>query len=308
MAISASSSRWNRQRPQLLLGVRRTHRRWPPFLPFPSTIRRNIVFRWLLIALAFIAILPPLFFHFKLRRFHQMQFRRCRWLRNPPLVCAHGGDSSKAFPNTMDAYQTALRSQVDCIEIDVSRSLDGGLFALHDRDLQRILGNSTSRVGYLSTKEIQELVPNQHLAMKFHDLSIPTIEDALKLEKTVCKSCLVWAKSDTLARDLIKLSSDVTVGYIVMINPSTGTRMNLLRMRGAEVVGVYHPLVDEKLVKILHGRKKKVYAWTVDDEISMQKMLFEHVDAVVTSNPTLFQRVMQNMRTECLEEGFSLSS
>ena len=55
-------------------------------------------------------------------------------------------------------------------------------------------------------------------------------------------------------------------------------------------------------------RKKKVYAWTVDDEISMQKMLFEHVDAVVTSNPTLFQRVMQNMRTECLEEGFSLSS
>ncbi|CDP11524.1 unnamed protein product [Coffea canephora] len=339
MAISASSSRWNRQRPQLLLGVRRTHRRWPPFLPFPSTIRRNIVFRWLLIALAFIAILPPLFFHFKLRRFHQMQFRRCRWLRNPPLVCAHGGDSSKAFPNTMDAYQTALRSQVDCIEIDVSRSLDGGLFALHDRDLQRILGNSTSRVGYLSTKEIQELVPNQHLAMKFHDLSIPTIEDALKfvsgsvrevildakvgppsyekglaqdiislLEKTVCKSCLVWAKSDTLARNLIKLSSDVTVGYIVMINPSTGTRMNLLRMRGAEVVGVYHPLVDEKLVKILHGRKKKVYAWTVDDEISMQKMLFEHVDAVVTSNPTLFQRVMQNMRTECLEEGFSLSS
>ena len=43
------------------------------------------------------------------------------------------------------------------------------------------------------------------------------------------------------------------MGYIVMINPSTGTRMNLLRMRGAEVVGVYHPLVDEKLVKILHG-------------------------------------------------------
>lgn len=42
------------------------------------------------------------------------------------------------------------------------------------------------------------------------------------------------------------------VGYIVMMDPSTGTRTNLLRMRGAGVVGVYHPLVDEKLVKILH--------------------------------------------------------
>lgn len=31
------------------------------------------------------------------------------------------------------AYNFALRSQVDCIEIDVSRSSDGVLFALHDR-------------------------------------------------------------------------------------------------------------------------------------------------------------------------------
>lgn len=43
------------------------------------------------------------------------------------------------------------------------------------------------------------------------------------------------------------------VGYIVMVDPNTGKRMNLLRMKGAEVVGVYHPLIDEKLVRILHG-------------------------------------------------------
>lgn len=33
----------------------------------------------------------------------------------------------------MAAYHFALHSQVDCIEIDVSRSLDGVLLALHDR-------------------------------------------------------------------------------------------------------------------------------------------------------------------------------
>lgn len=43
------------------------------------------------------------------------------------------------------------------------------------------------------------------------------------------------------------------VGYIVMIDPITGARTNLLRMRDARVVGVYHPLIDEKLVRILHG-------------------------------------------------------
>lgn len=33
----------------------------------------------------------------------------------------------------MDAYRIAIQNQVDCIEIDVSRSSDGILFALHDR-------------------------------------------------------------------------------------------------------------------------------------------------------------------------------
>lgn len=54
-------------------------------------------------------------------------------------------------------------------------------------------------------------------------------------------------------------------------------------------------------------RNKRVYAWTVDDAESMQKMLFEHVDAIVTGDPTLLQRLMQDTRTQCLEEGYSLT-
>lgn len=55
-------------------------------------------------------------------------------------------------------------------------------------------------------------------------------------------------------------------------------------------------------------RKKKVYAWTVDEEAWMQKMLSEQVDAVVTSNPSLLQKVMQDVKQKCFEEGFSLAS
>lgn len=177
-----------------------------------------------------------------------------------------------------------------------------------------------------------------HQSAKFHDANIPTIEEALKLtsssvrqvildvkvgppsyekglardvlsvvERIQCTNCIVWAKSDSLARDVIRLSSDVMVGYIVMIDPLTGARTNLLRMRDARVVGVYHPLIDEKLVRILHGRNKKVYAWTVEDVDSMENMLSEHVDAIVTSNPTMLQGLMQDIRRQCLEHGFSLS-
>ena len=43
------------------------------------------------------------------------------------------------------------------------------------------------------------------------------------------------------------------VGYIVMFDQSTGIRTNLLRMKKAKLVGVYHQLIDEHLVRILHG-------------------------------------------------------
>ncbi|XWS22015.1 hypothetical protein CRYUN_Cryun30bG0107300 [Craigia yunnanensis] len=237
--------------------------------------------RLILVLLAFVALLPPVFFHFRLRRFHQMQLRKCGWLNNPPLVCAHGGDSTNAFPNTMSAYNFALHSQVDCIEIDVSRSSDGVLFALHDRDLQRISGNSTSKVGHLRSNElISRSVQQVILDAK---VGPPSYEKGL-------------------AKDILS-----TVGYIVMLDPSTGARTNLLRMKGARVVGVFHPLIDERLVKIVHGREKKVYAWTVDDADSMMRMLQEQADAIVTSNPSLLQRIMHDKRTECLEEGFTLT-
>jgi hypothetical protein len=37
----------------------------------------------------------------------------------------------------------------------------------------------------------------------------------------------------------------------------------------------------------------------------MKRMLYEQVDAVVTSNPSLLQQLMQEMRTECMEDGFA---
>lgn len=37
-----------------------------------------------------------------------------------------------------------------------------------------------------------------------------------------------------------------------MKDPSTGLRSNLLRVKGAGVVGVFHPLIDDRLMRTLH--------------------------------------------------------
>ncbi|XP_010534137.1 PREDICTED: glycerophosphodiester phosphodiesterase GDPD4 isoform X2 [Tarenaya hassleriana] len=257
--------------------------------------------RMILFSVAFMAFFPLLFFHLKLRRFSQMIARECDWLHHPPLVCAHGGDSALAFPNTMDAYDYAIRSRVDCIEVDVSRSADGVLFALHHRDLQRITRNSSIQVGDMNMKQIKKLGVS-HVSV---GNMIPTLEEALKLISHSVRRVILDAKVGAplyekgLAQDILSV-----VGYIVMEDPSSGVRNNLLRMRGARVAGVYHPLIDERLMRVMHGRNKKVYAWTVDDADPMRRMLHLGVDAVVTSHPSMFLALMEDRRTQCLEEGF----
>lgn len=41
-----------------------------------------------------------------------------------------------------------------------------------------------------------------------------------------------------------------------MKDPITGIQSDLLRMEGAEVIGVYHGLVNEKLVNLAHRNLK----------------------------------------------------
>ncbi|CAN1841898.1 Glycerophosphodiester phosphodiesterase GDPD4, partial [Linum perenne] len=185
--------------------------------------------------------------------------------------------------------------------------------------------------------QIKELDVFQKSALDIGEQKIPTIVDALKLvsssvrqvildakvgppsyedglakdilsivKRSKCTNCVVWAKSDSLARDVIKLTSDVMVGYIVMVDPNTGRRNDLLRIKEAGVVGIYHRLVNERLVRLLHGRQKKVYTWTVDEIESMRMMLMERVDAIVTNRPSSLQQLIQDIRSECREEGFSL--
>ena len=62
------------------------------------------------------------------------------------MVCAHGGDISAGLANTMPAYRAALaHPAVKCVEVDVSRTRDDALVALHQRQLLTISDGELER-------------------------------------------------------------------------------------------------------------------------------------------------------------------
>ncbi|KAI5055162.1 hypothetical protein GOP47_0030307 [Adiantum capillus-veneris] len=302
-----------------------------------SWVRRHPIriFILLLLLLCFLLAFAPAFL--LRQRSNQKLARKCSWLRNRPLVCAHGGDTSIAPPNTLEAYDRALIAKADCIEIDASRSQDGVLVALHDRDLQNIYGNDYIRVRDLSLKEIVRLDAGQNFPKKFRNQTVPTLVNAIQhvssyvkqiiidakvggpvfvgsivagildaVNVTRCSNCLVWSKDDSLVKELKRLSPRTYAGYIVMEDEVTGKMTSSTRMNTPEVVGAYHGAISAKFVKTIHQFGKTVYAWTVNDRERMREMLYDGVDAIVTSQPRLLQELMLQIQNECFQEGFHL--
>jgi len=87
--------------------------------------------------------------------------------RPSPLVCAHGtvgstdwDESSKGprpLPNTVPALVAAVASGHACVEVDVSRTKDGHLVALHSRELRRLSGGRVSDPGDVTLAEVLAL-------------------------------------------------------------------------------------------------------------------------------------------------------
>ncbi|CAI5980574.1 unnamed protein product [Closterium sp. NIES-65] len=80
-----------------------------------------------------------------------------RLIQRPPLVCAHGGDSFSAPPNSLAALERAVAAGADAVEVDASLTADGHLVALHDRDVQSLLNDPSARVPSLVFSQVRQL-------------------------------------------------------------------------------------------------------------------------------------------------------
>lgn len=192
-------------------------------------------------------------------------------------------------------------------------------------------------MGDLNYSQIKTLRPGARFAAKFQEQHVPTLESALQylmphvqqiiidvkegppkyeermaidmfsvIKNVGCRNCVVWAKSDKIVEDFTLLSPHPeSVGYIVMKDKLTGKVSDSLRMNAPGIIGAFHGVVTRKLVNSAHRAGKKVYAWTVDQDSAMGNMLKTGVDGIVTSIPSLMQRVMGSERQQCAQYGFS---
>ena len=102
------------------------------------------------------------------------------------LVAAHRGIAAGNVPcNSIPGYKAALKTGVDIIELDISRSLDGTLYCFHPRMEKQFTG---------SDKLISEMHDNEVDGLRLLNMDgaateekVPLLRDALELMKDRCR-------------------------------------------------------------------------------------------------------------------------
>lgn len=103
-------------------------------------------------------------------------------LQKKPLLAAHRGVCGANIPcNTLAAYAIALQQGADIIELDVSKSLDGELFAFHP-GMEPVYLKCGKMISEMTAKEVREVPLLNQDEVPTH-YRIPTLEEALAFLK-----------------------------------------------------------------------------------------------------------------------------
>ena len=226
-------------------------------------------------------------------------------------VTAHRGASKAAPENTLPAFEAAIESGADYIELDVQLTKDGELVVMHDDDIKRTTdGEGTlSLMTYEETQkysagswfsddgtfddvkipklsEVLELVGHDillNIEIKSHGNVAATAEKVAELieEYDIGDSCYVTSFSYKALKKIKEIDPEIKTALIANIAPSTVYS----QMKYIDAISMNYLFVNQSVVNYAHHSGKKVFVWTVDRSGEMKKMMALGVDNIITNRP-----------------------
>jgi glycerophosphoryl diester phosphodiesterase len=243
-----------------------------------------------------------------------------------PLVIAHRGFSHVAPENTAHAVHRAAAACADAVEIDVQRTRDGHLVAIHDRTFRRTTdiatrwpGRADDPVESFTLAEIRRLDAGTWKHPNFAGVGVPTLREVLDVLRGTDTGLLIELKepgafggiesdlTDVLDTHPGGRPEDVTVqsfdaetlhtfarlrpSYrIGLLTLSTPLRPQLVAWAG--VVNPWHRGITETYVRRARLAGLQTYAWTVNEEQEMLRLARAGVDALLTDRPDLARQAL----------------
>jgi glycerophosphoryl diester phosphodiesterase len=233
-------------------------------------------------------------------------------------ITAHRGASSVAPENTMAAFRAAMEAGATYAELDVQHTRDRQLVVLHDGDLMR-MGDDPRKVHALTAAEMASIDVGRKRDAAFAGEHPPALGEVIdlvrgrmklniELKYNVPDPGLAPAVVELLRREdfldqvvvtsldyaalkqVESLEPRLVTGHIV-----TAAVGNVVRTE-ADFVSLNAARATPSLVRRAHAAGKDVHVWTVNQPEVMLRMIERGVDNIITDDPALLARVIDERK------------
>ena len=229
-------------------------------------------------------------------------------------VIGHRGAGGVAPENTRAAIERAISAGAQWVEIDVQETADGEVVVIHDSDLMKNAGVDL-KVWDATVDEITAVDVGSSFDPQFHDQRVPTLREILNL----CKGrigIIIELKSyghgqmlEQRVVDLVEASGSVDEVQCMSLKPGVVAQLKKLRpdwrvglllslavgdVRNieADFLAVNARFATSRMVQEAHEAHKLLYAWTLNDPVSISRMVGRGVDGVITDYPDMAKNVL----------------
>ncbi len=225
-----------------------------------------------------------------------------------PAIVAHRGFWMQYPENTVPAFIEAKRIGADMVELDVHETKDGEFIVFHDAAYSL----TTPRWSRLTYAEIRDMV-GDIMAPRLTDCvaAIPGLPINISLKRIKHPSSLAkllqtmrFAEGTFISspqyfdlRSLNRLKVGFPLFLILSWPPQASAKLYVQITSALRVlrflptflsgVSIQHRLISKRLIELLHERKLKVHAWTVNNPKKMQKLVEYGIDGIITNRPDI---------------------
>ena len=234
-------------------------------------------------------------------------------------VVAHRGAAGAAPENTLAAVRHAIADGTDWVEIDVQETNDGEVVVIHDSDFMKLAGNplkvwdgtlaqvqdvdvgswfgptfSAERVPLLAAV-LEEVRGKARLVIELkyygHDQQLEQrVVDIVEQAGMVDDVAIMSLKYDGIQK-IRNLRPDWTIGLL-----SAKSIGNLARL-DVDFLAVNTGMASPGFVRRAQEAGKQVFVWTVNDAVTMHRMISLGVNGIITDEPAMAREVIE-ARTE----------
>jgi glycerophosphoryl diester phosphodiesterase len=233
-----------------------------------------------------------------------------------PLVISHAACGGHAPENTLSGIAAALAHGADAIEIDVQASADGVPVLMHDLTVDRST-NGSGAVAELSLEQLRTLdaggepVPtlaealteSVGRALLVIEIKRPGIEEEIAAVVRDCgalNDVMVWSFFPQALESMRRVEPSLPGGLLVAKESlSRWPQVRDFAVRnGIQAVSVFFAGVEGRLASECRRSGLALYAWTVDTEKEIARLIQLGIDGICTNFPDRAIALLQAERCE----------